>query len=339
MFFVMIVIVSVFTLASFYVIRKSVLRTEHQMNEELEQLEQNCQKLLDQKKEVFSARQEQGEKEADIFMLYDITREMAKKNSEEEAFEIFKDKLKDCVTFEKCEFISTQGKEQKEIEELDDHFIFALKGKRRDFGSLAFKGLPDGEKEKAMILSNQFALVLRRIRLYEEIEELATIDSLTNVYTRRYFIERFKEELKRSEARRIEFSLLMMDVDHFKKFNDRYGHFTGDQILKEIGSIIRANIREIDFAGRYGGEEFCVLLPDTDQDGANFAAERIRAAVESAMIQAYDVVVNTTLSIGVVTFPGSGKSVDELIDKADWALYRAKKKGRNCICTFGVYKA
>ena len=130
----------------------------------------------------------------------------------------------------------------------------------------------------------------------------------------------------------------MIDVDHFKNFNDQYGHITGDQILREIGALIRENIREIDIAGRYGGEEFCVILPDTDQQGAQFAAERIRHAAQLADIKAYDATVKITLSICTSTFPDDGKKVDELIDKSDWALYRAKKQGRNAVSSFGVYE-
>jgi diguanylate cyclase (GGDEF)-like protein len=132
-------------------------------------------------------------------------------------------------------------------------------------------------------------------------------------------------------------SILMIDVDYFKKLNDQHGHMTGDQILMEIGFLIKASIREIDIAGRYGGEEFCVILPDTDRQGAQYAAERIRQATEQAVIKAYDTSVKVTVSIGTATFPKDGNSTDELIDKADWALYRAKKRGRNVVCSFGVY--
>ena len=132
-------------------------------------------------------------------------------------------------------------------------------------------------------------------------------------------------------------AFLMADVDYFKNFNDQYGHLTGDQILREIAVIIKANIREIDIMGRFGGEEFCVVLPDTDSTAAGFVAERIRAAVAEATIKAYDATTKATVSIGVAVYPQDGKRVNELIDKADWALYRAKKDGRNRVCTFGVY--
>ena len=132
-------------------------------------------------------------------------------------------------------------------------------------------------------------------------------------------------------------SFLMIDVDFFKKFNDQYGHLTGDQILREIGFLIKENIREIDIAGRYGGEEFCVILPDTDRQGAYYAAERIRRAAEKKTVKAYDASVKVTVSVGTTTFPADGKEMEELIDKADWALYRCKKSGRNAVCSFGVY--
>ena len=132
-------------------------------------------------------------------------------------------------------------------------------------------------------------------------------------------------------------SFLMIDVDYFKRINDRFGHITGDQVLREMGSLIKANIRAIDVAGRYGGEEFCVMLPETDRQGARLAAERIRRAAEAAVIKAFDTTVAVTVCIGTSTYPLDSQRVDELVDKADWALYRGKKSGRNTVCSFGIY--
>ncbi len=111
-----------------------------------------------------------------------------------------------------------------------------------------------------------------------------------------------------------------------------------DQVLREVARIIKENLREIDIAGRYGGEEFCVVLPDTDSDGAHFAGERIRQATEEAQIKAYDTRISTSVSIGISQYPKDGSKASELIDKADWALYRAKKRGRNRVCLFGIYE-
>ena len=108
-------------------------------------------------------------------------------------------------------------------------------------------------------------------------------------------------------------------------------------MLKNVGSLIKENVREIDLVGRFGGEEFFVILPDTDRAGAQFAAERIREAIEAATIKAYDLALQVTVSAGVATYPIHGKNMEELIDKADWALYQAKKRGRNCVCSFGMH--
>ena len=153
---------------------------------------------------------------------------------------------------------------------------------------MVIKGLKESDYENTMILSHQFALSLKRVKLYEEIERIAITDSLTKVHTRRYLLDRLQEELERSKKHKIKMSFLMIDVDYFKKFNDEYGHLTGDQILRSIGGIIRESIREIDIAGRYGGEEFCIVLPDTDKEGALLAGERIRSSIAKDSIKAYE---------------------------------------------------
>jgi diguanylate cyclase (GGDEF)-like protein len=167
---------------------------------------------------------------------------------------------------------------------------------------------------------------------------MALTDSLTDVYTRRYLFERFEEELRRAENRKSQLSLLMVDVDFFKKFNDQHGHITGDQILRKISAIIKENVREIDIVGRYGGEEFAVVLPDTDSAGASFVAERIRSATERAIIKVYDTTVKATISIGIALYPNHGQSPVSLIDNADQALYSAKTLGRNRIAIYNPRK-
>lgn len=311
-------------------IKSCVFERMRYADEEFQKLERQKNKLDDQ----CGALQNEA---LEIFTLYEITREITKSFNENEAFKIFKIKLREHVQFEECRFLDSITNEVKGLRKLDDHFVFTLQSKRMKIGYLVIKGVAKKDKEKVMILGHQFALALRRVRLYQEIEQIAITDSLTGVHTRRYAIERFGEELKRSKARNIKMSFLMIDVDHFKRFNDQYGHITGDQILREIGVLISENVREIDIAGRYGGEEFCVILPDTDCQGAHYAAERIRQASEKASIKAYDATVKVTLSVGTSTFPENGKKTDELIDKADWALYRAKKYGRNTVRSFGVY--
>ena len=128
----------------------------------------------------------------------------------------------------------------------------------------------------------------------------------------------------------------MIDIDYFKDFNDRYGHIVGDAILRELSRAIQETIRQIDLIGRYGGEEFSIILSETDKDAARLAAERIRKAIEDRHIRVYGEELKITVSIGISTYPYDGEDIERLIDKADSALYQAKQAGRNRVCTFGA---
>ncbi len=301
------------------------LKEEEKTRHEI--IQQSRQRFLTEKTTLEERKKSLSDEAFKIFTLYEMTKEITKQVSADEAFEIFKRHLSQHVIFKNCQFLEPLSSGLKDI--AADNFIFTLQDKRGKIGYLAIEGLDDNDQEKVVILGHQFALALRRVNLYREIEKIAITDSLTEVHTRRHFMERLQEELSRSKARKIKMSVLMIDVDHFKSFNDQYGHLTGDQILRKMAQILKENIREIDIAGRYGGEEFCVLLPDTDREGAKYAAERIRQATEKSEIEAYDNTVKATVSIGLATFPKDGQSVDELIEKADQALYQAKQTGRN----------
>lgn len=338
MFGFMMLLILFYVIAVIILTWRFFLFLEQEARDELVKV-QNDHKTREQEKEELSAKRAKAEEKTNrIFTFYELTREITKTFKEEEVIKIFNEKLRENVRFSECQVIDTVPVDKRPIQEGNGHYEFPLQWEGKIEGVLTVNGLAPEDKDKVLILGHQLALALRRIKLYKEIEKLAITDSLTELYTRRYFLERFEEELKRSILRKLPLSFLIMDVDHFKNINDEFGHLTGDQILREIGEIISQNIREIDIAGRYGGEEFTVALPDTNQEGARFAAERIRSAVKKKVIKAYDATIQTTLSIGTTTFPQDGKMVNELIDRADWALYRAKKMGRNCICTFGHYK-
>lgn len=202
-------------------------------------------------------------------------------------------------------------------------------------GILTVEDLPFIDFERVAILAMQFSLEIKKVLLYEMVEELAITDSLTGLYVRRYFFERFDEELNRSARYKFKFACLMMDIDDFKKCNDTYGHLVGDVVLKEIAAIIKQNTREIDLAGRYGGEEFSLILPETERDGAYLVAERIRKKVEENVFKAYDEKLKITISIGVAFYPKDSNTAEELIEKADEALYKAKRSGKNIVCMSG----
>lgn len=166
-------------------------------------------------------------------------------------------------------------------------------------------------------------------RANKKLSELAMTDPLTHVMNRRAIFERFQQEIDRS--RRYEHSLVavMIDVDHFKAFNDMEGHVLGDEALKKLAQIISANVRKTDLLGRYGGEEFIVLMPETQVKNALEICERLRAAVERTTMQGAKGAAYLTVSIGVAGFPDEGATPKELVQAADQALYEAKESGRN----------
>ena len=204
-------------------------------------------------------------------------------------------------------------------------------------GVLNVEGLDSEMLEKFLIVSRQFSLEIEKVQLYETVQESAVTDGLTGIFVRRYFLEMFKEEFKRSFRYNFKLSLLMIDLDHFKECNDKFGHLVGDAILKEVTGVLRQNVREIDLLGRYGGEEILILLPETDQKGAVLVAQRLREAISNQTFKAYDELLKMTISIGVSTFPDDAALDTELIESADQALYEAKRQGRNqVVCKKGV---
>ncbi|WP_168058027.1 diguanylate cyclase [Candidatus Manganitrophus noduliformans] len=179
------------------------------------------------------------------------------------------------------------------------------------------------------------AVALDNARFLEEVEKRAATDSLTGLYNHREFQKRLGEETERASRYGKAFSLLMLDIDHFKVFNDTHGHPVGDAILKEIVKVIQKCIRNVDFPARYGGEEFSVILPETIGIHAAKVAERIRKAIDDGpFVTPTGHRVHLSISIGVASFPEDGRRREELILSADQALYFAKKDGRNRVCRY-----
>ncbi len=166
--------------------------------------------------------------------------------------------------------------------------------------------------------------------LQDRLRELAITDGLTRTFNRRYLIELMKKEFYRAKRNKTNLSFILLDIDHFKRINDTYGHQQGDSILVDIVSILEKGIRRHEHVARYGGEEFALLLPETDLNGALTVANNIRKKVEGFKFAGQEKPLNITISLGVATFSDKNiESVDHLIKEADDALYRAKRKGRN----------
>jgi len=191
---------------------------------------------------------------------------------------------------------------------------------------------PFDDKTRALFgkISGQIAVALDQARLYD----LSITDGLTNLRARRYFQIRLAEMAKESDRYKRPLSLIMLDIDHFKRVNDTYLHVSGDVVLRNVARVLRASIRETDVAARYGGEEFAVILPETDHEGAQELAERLRRAVEETECIVKDgLILRVTVSVGVATMPRDAANRDQLVERSDAALFRAKAEGRNRVCT------
>jgi len=172
---------------------------------------------------------------------------------------------------------------------------------------------------------------LIKSRDFEYQYRLATIDGLTELYNHRYFQEALTNQVEIAKRYNQVFSLIMIDIDYFKKFNDTYGHQAGDAVLKQVAKILKNNSRTTDFVCRYGGEELCIILPNTSADEALFNAKRINKAIENMEIELNNTTEKgkVTISVGVATFPENAMTAEELVEHADKSLYYAKEHGRN----------
>lgn len=197
----------------------------------------------------------------------------------------------------------------------------------------------------SLIVTFVLVLLIKELRKDEKalseqnqrIYELSIRDYLTEVFNCRYFYERLEEEIKRAERYKNTLSLIMLDIDYFKQYNDIYGHQAGDSILRDVAFFLKKNIREYDLVARYGGEEFSVILPETGKQVARNLAERIRVSVSAQSFPFVETQPggNLTISFGIATFPDDAKAINELVKVADRALYKAKENGRNRVETAG----
>lgn len=194
------------------------------------------------------------------------------------------------------------------------------------------------DEEVLSTLANQAATALEKAFLVAQMEEMAVRDGLTGAFNHRYFQERLEEELAKAERYNKDVALILMDVDHFKKFNDQYGHPEGDRVLKTVSRLVVETVRHrVDTVARYGGEEFVVILPESDANAAQETAERIRRRIESQIFEdGKGGVYRVTVSLGLACYPFDARTAAQLIHCADTALYASKAGGRNRVTSFST---
>jgi diguanylate cyclase (GGDEF)-like protein len=179
------------------------------------------------------------------------------------------------------------------------------------------------------VLANQAAAALSTIQMNDRIKDMAMRDGLTGLYNRRAFDEQLRHALGREDRQKGRLGLVLLDIDHFKKLNDTFGHPAGDAVLRHTAHVVEQHLRRADEASRFGGEEFALILPGTDEAGALRLAERVRGGVEKAQLVFEGARLSVTVSLGVAVWPSDGQHEETLLAAADRALYAAKQAGRN----------
>jgi len=196
---------------------------------------------------------------------------------------------------------------------------------------LQFQNFTEADFEIFHILVNIISISIGNSHMFQEIRTLSLTDAMTGLHNYRYFEDRLKEEINRAKRHKKNVSLMIMDIDHFKNYNDTLGHQAGDEVLRTIGKILRETIRDEDIVARYGGEEFCIILPGIEKKGIPILGERVRKKIESEKFFKEEVQPGgqVTISIGTATFPEDAEKYSDLVENADKALYQAKNAGRN----------
>lgn len=201
-------------------------------------------------------------------------------------------------------------------------------------GLLAVRGGSQGP-ESAGRFASEISFALKRVLLFRQVEWLSQTDGLTGLWRRGALDEKVKEEMRRAAAFRTTMGFMIADIDHFKHLNDTYGHQFGDAVLRRVAELLKAGVYETDFVGRYGGEEFGIVLPRAESAGVLRKAEAIRTRIEAEIFSQGLEQVRLTVSIGIAHFPRDGRTPEDIIARADAALYAAKEGGRNRVIDAG----
>jgi diguanylate cyclase (GGDEF)-like protein len=216
----------------------------------------------------------------------------------------------------------------------DSSMVVPCTGRNGPVALLCLSGSPEQQSERARefieTVARQSALAMDQVLLVRQLIEIATTDALTGVSNRRHFLDLCERELAKARRYKTHLSLIILDIDHFKKFNDTYGHDVGDDVLRTVAQALKHELRTEDILARYGGEEFVVLLPETPLgDALSVAAERLRKRIETTPLETVHGSLKITISLGVATFSETRNDIRSILKRADEGLYAAKQRGRN----------
>lgn len=193
-------------------------------------------------------------------------------------------------------------------------------------------GFDSADLRMLTILANQTAIALENVALYQRLKKEALFDGLTGIYNYRSLMHALRKEIRRSDRYELPFAFVMADVDHLKSYNERFGHLAGSEVLAEIARVLVRECRGTDVPGKYGGDEFAIILPQTSDKGARAVSERIRASIESTQFR-HVVSGEVTCSFGVAMYPRDAREMRGLIRRADQVLFEAKHSGKNTVLT------
>lgn len=203
---------------------------------------------------------------------------------------------------------------------IDDLFVMVIK--------------EDKNLKQAIELISEIKALFKRIYLFSKVESLSLKDGMSGLYRRQIFNERLDDEIIRARNFRYLVGIMMIDIDHFKKINDTYGHQAGDEVIKQVARILKNCVYETDFVARYGGEEFVIIMPRAQRDGSKRKAQYIRQMIENTKFKFGIIELKVTISIGIAYYPDDAIDKNDLIEKADKALYYSKENGRNRVTDY-----
>ncbi|MBI4351768.1 MAG: GGDEF domain-containing protein [Elusimicrobia bacterium] len=291
-------------------------------------------KLLSETVEPQSAAKQLGKYLSDYFETEEVSLYMAENSPGGAGMELFSQGAKGSALPGYSELLTLAGGFPEQALAASGLVLAPVSAGGGPLGLIALRG-GSQDAESAGRFAAEISFALKRVLLFRQVEWLSLTDGLTGLWRRNALDEKIREELRRAAAFKTTMGFMIADIDHFKHLNDTYGHQFGDAVLRRVAQLLKDGVYETDFVGRYGGEEFGIVLPRADSAGLLRKAETIRARIEAEVFPQGLEKVRLTVSIGIAHFPRDGRAPEEIIGRADAALYAAKEGGRNRVLDAG----